>query len=107
LAFLSVVEADVIAITETFLDDTILNSHLLVSNYTFCKDRNRHGGGIMIFVHSSIPAVRMLYLQTNCEIVWIKLLTSPSSFLFGVCYRSPSSSNDVLALCHLFKVVAH
>ena len=46
LAFLSVVDADVIAITETFLDDTILSSQLLTSNYAIFRiDRNRHGGG--------------------------------------------------------------
>ena len=37
-------EADVIAIAETFLDDTIFNSQLLVSNYAiFLKDCNTYG----------------------------------------------------------------
>jgi len=56
LAYLSAVDADV---TETFLDDSILSSQFLLSNYTvFRKDRNRHGGGVMVLVRSSVPAVR-------------------------------------------------
>ena len=50
----------------------------------------------MILVNSTIPAVRMHDLETNCEILWIKLLTKPDSFLFGVFYRPPNSSIDVL-----------
>ena len=97
LAFLSVVNADVVAITETFLDDTIISSQLLTSDYTiFHRDRNRHGRGVMILVRSTIAAVRMLDLETNCEILWLKLLTAPSSFLFGVFYRPPGSPVDIL-----------
>lgn len=97
LAFLSVVNVDVIAITKTFLDYIILSSQLLASDYTiFHKDRNRHGGGVMVLVRSTIAAVRMLDLETNCEILWLKLLTAPSSFLFGVFYRSPGSPVDIL-----------
>jgi len=59
LAYLSAVDADVVAMTETFLDDSILSSQFLLSNYTiFHKDRNRHGGGVMVLVRSSVSAVR-------------------------------------------------
>ena len=96
LAYLSAVDADVVAITETFLDESILNCQFLLTNYVvFRKDRNRHGGGIMILVRSSIPVVRMSELETNCEIVWVKLLTSPS-LLFGVFYRPPGPSLSAL-----------
>ena len=46
----------------------------------------------MILVRSSIPVVRMSELETNCEIVWVKLLTSPSHLLFGVFYCPPGPS---------------
>ena len=86
-----------IAITETFLDDTFVVSQLLTSYYAiFRRDHNRHGGGVMILVCSTIAAVEMLDLETNCEILWLKLLIAPSSFLFGVFYRSPGSFVDIL-----------
>ena len=91
------VYADVISFTETFLDYTILSSQLLTSDYTvFRKDRNRHGGGVMILVCSTIPAIRMLEFETDCEILWIKLLTVSRSFLFRVFYRPTGSRVDFL-----------
>ena len=50
----------------------------------------------MILVCSTIPATRMLEFKTDCEILWIKLLTAPRSFLFGVFYRPTGSPVDVL-----------
>jgi len=50
----------------------------------------------MILVHSTILAVRIYDLETNCEILWINLLAKPDSFLFRVFYRPPDSSVDVL-----------
>ena len=77
--------------------DSIKTDQYLLTNYVvFRKDRNRHGGGIMILVRSSIPVVRMSELETNCEIVWVKLLTSPSHLLFGVFYRPPGPSLSAL-----------
>jgi len=59
----------------------------------FRKDRNSlHGGGVVILVGSSIPAVRLAELETNCEIVWVKLLVSASPLLFRVFYRPLDSS---------------
>jgi len=44
--------SDIVCLTETHLDDTILNSSLLpIKNKTvFCRDRNICGGGVMMAV---------------------------------------------------------
>ena len=41
---------DILVITETKIDDTFLTSQFLVT------DRNRNGGGIMIFICDGIPS---------------------------------------------------
>ena len=39
---------DVVAITEIFTDNSIHNNHVAPPGYTmFCKDRSRHGGGLL------------------------------------------------------------
>ena len=48
---------DVVAITETFLDDSIHDSHIAPPGYTiFCKDRNRHGGNVLLLIRDSLGA---------------------------------------------------
>ena len=49
-------KAGVIGITETWLGDNINPSSLLLEGYQFPerRDRNRHGGGVMVYVHESI-----------------------------------------------------
>ena len=50
---------DVLVITETKLDDTFLTSQFLVTGFfvLYRSDRNRNGGGIMIFIHDYIPSI--------------------------------------------------
>ena len=75
LAYLSTIDADVVAITETFLDQSILSSQFMLKNYVvFRKDRNKHGGGVMLLVRSSIPAVRMMELESDCEILSLQFV---------------------------------
>ena len=46
---------DIICIVETWLSSDILDNELAVSNYQiFRRDRNRHGGGVMMYVHSCL-----------------------------------------------------
>lgn len=52
-------QMDVIAITETFLDEKILDSEILSGPFSmFRRDRDRHGGGVMLIIRNNIPAVR-------------------------------------------------
>ena len=91
---------DVVAITETFLDDNILDAELVGQSFTtFRRDRNRHGGGVMLVMRSDIPAYRRYDLETNCELLWVELTTTSRNVLVGVFYRPPNS--DMNPLCEL------
>ena len=46
---------DIVCVVETWLDNSILDNEVTVPNYQlFRLDRNRHGGGIAIYVHLSL-----------------------------------------------------
>ena len=91
---------DVVAITETFLDDNILDGELVDQSFTiFRRDRNRHGGGVMLVLRSGIPAYRHYDLETNCELLWVELTTTLRNVLVGVFYRPPNSG--LYPLCEL------
>ena len=49
---------DVLVVTDTKLDDTFLTSQFLVTGFSvpYRLDRNRNGGGIMIFIRDDIPS---------------------------------------------------
>ena len=48
---------DVLVVKETKLDDTFLASQFLVTGFSvpYRLDRNRNGGGIIIFIRDDIP----------------------------------------------------
>jgi len=46
----------IICLCETWLDDTILDNELLIPPFILvCRDQNRNGGGVTIYIHESIP----------------------------------------------------
>ena len=58
-----------IAITETWLTDSIYNNELLPSGFdVYCKDRNNRGGGVLLAVHQSILSPQ-LSSPNNLEVI--------------------------------------
>jgi len=55
----------------------------------FHKDRHRHGGDVMILVREGINVIRHCDLETNCELLWIELLSHQGSTLLGIFYCPP------------------
>ena len=93
---------NVIVVTETFLDDSVHNSHVTPPGYSaFHHDRNHHDGGVMLLVCDCLNAFCRLDLETGCELVWAESPTRCSSVLFGVVYRPPQSPLSYLEkLCN-------
>ena len=49
---------DIVRVVESWLSNDIVNSELFIPGYTIVrKDRNRHGGGIIVFVRNSLPCI--------------------------------------------------
>ena len=57
--------ADIFAISETKIDDSFPSSQfsILTDFSIHRKNRNRHGGGIMLYVRSNIPRMRHIDLE--------------------------------------------
>ena len=92
LAYICAHRFDVVAVTETFLDDSVHDSHIIPPGYSvFRRDRNRHGGGVALLVRDCLNAFRRQDLEAECELVWAELPTRDTSVLFGVVYRPPQS----------------
>ena len=49
---------DIFILTETKLDDSFPTSHFMVDGFSkpYWQDRNRNGGGIMIYIRDDIPS---------------------------------------------------
>ena len=80
-------EPKVVVVTETFLNDEILSSEIVTDSYnTFRRDRNRHGGGVLLLVHEIIPCRQREDLESDCELIWVQLSLQKKNVLVGVYY---------------------
>jgi exonuclease III len=86
---------DVICISESHLDKSIDNDKIKLKGFQnpVRLDRNRHGGGVNIYVKKILYyKVRTDLSVNNLEILWVELRISNNEFfLAGVIYRSPNS----------------
>jgi hypothetical protein len=96
-------DVDLLAVTETWLKPTILDSEIL-PNWDFTihrRDRaefnDKRGGGVMLAVRNSIPSFRRLDLESAAEIVACEIRPSgKKKVLFVVFHRPPSSDLSYL-----------
>ena len=88
---------DLIAFNETRLDANITDNMINIDGYDVVrKDRSRNGGGVCIYLRSSINyKVRNDLVPTELEAVCIEI-TKPYSkpFLVTTVYRPPSASSE-------------
>jgi hypothetical protein len=56
------------------------------------KDRNRHGGGVALYIYNKLAyQVRDDLFSNDLEIVWSVIYTNCKKFLVGALYRPPCS----------------
>ena len=98
---------DVICIVETWLDISVIDNEIVLSGYQlFRLDRNRHGGGVAVYVHDSLLCKVVLqggpfYL----ELISISFHSKPS-FCLTLFYRPPSSPVSIFDnLCTTLQII--
>ena len=87
--FASKSRAKVIMITETWLDHTVTDREIGIPEFSVIrKDRNRQGGGVCIYFHSSLAFNPRPDLDLkNLEAIWAEiLLPRTKPILAGCCY---------------------
>ena len=79
---------DVICIVESWLGHDVRDQEITISNYNiFRHDRNRHGGGILIYVKNTYITSVLPDAPTDLEIITICVAC------ISLFYRPPSSSS--------------
>ena len=91
LFYISVHHPDIICITESWLSADILNSEISIPGYVcFRGDRNRHGGGVIIYV-SQLYNSRLLCSHAVLEIVTVVISNGNFKCCISLFYRPPHS----------------
>ena len=87
-------EYDIIAITESHLDNTVPDSSLKLAGFQkpVRLDRTRAGGGIAVYVKNNLYFEEQPdLLNQEIELLWLKVSYQHNHFLLGVFYRPPNS----------------
>ena len=87
---------DILCVAETFLTPAIPDSSVKIPGYEFHrKDRLQHGGGVGIYVRSTLSAKRRRDLESDhLELIFIELGSRRKRSYLGCLYRPPSSPVD-------------
>lgn len=89
---------DIIALTETWLDQDIVSSEIAIPSYQLIRrDRSRHGGGICLYVRDS-SIILSRFSHASIELLSIVLRTELGPLLVCLHYRPPSCDTG---LCEL------
>ena len=91
-------QIDVLALTETWLDDTVVDSEILPGGCGLSllrMDRNRCGGGVAFIISTMVSFIFISDLREgNVESLWIELFPrSKRSLLVCCAYRPPSKAD--------------
>ena len=90
-----------IVVTETWLSP---DNELVVDGYSLVRrDRDRHGGGVAIFIHNSLPFKPLHLLQPELELVAVECLLDSRIVTIAGLYHPLSSNIEITQLFILFE----
>ena len=97
----SVESYDIVAICESWLSADVLNSEICIDGYnTIRKDRNRHGGGVLLYIKNSIPYTHLQIQHPDLELIMAECHIKSRLYTLGVFYRPLSSSTTQISRLH-------
>ena len=89
---------DILILTETELDSNFQTSEFCIEGYSkpYRRDRNRNGGGILIYVREDIPSKELLKFKfpSDIEEIYIEMNLRKTKWLFLGTYHPPSQSDN-------------
>ena len=99
-------KVDILVITETKLDSSFPYLQFIIDSFRqpYCLDRNKHGGGVMIFVSGDIPSklVSKHILPNDIEGMFIEINLRKTKWLIFGTYYIPNQPDN-----YFFKVVGN
>jgi len=89
-ALCSANKPDVVCLVETWLCMDILDTEISIPNYSIIRlDRNRHGGGVALYIRNCVSYNTVLYGSTGLEVIVVSLSKSNFKLCLCVFYRPP------------------
>ena len=89
---------DILVVGETKLDDSFPHNQFKISGFSqpYRLDRNRNGGGVMIFVREELPSKKLLKhtFPNDIEALVVEINLRKTKFLLLGGYRPPSQSQN-------------
>ena len=91
-------KVDILIVTETKLDSTFPTSQFVIDRYSepYRFDRNRNGGGVLIYIREDIPSKLLAdhKLPHDIEGIFVELNLRKKKWLLFGSYHPPSQSDD-------------
>ena len=95
-----------VCVVETWLDPEILDSEIQIQGFnTIRLDRNRHGGGVIVYVNSSFTLSCLCKGPDGLEFILFSVSCGNSKMTLGVLYRPPNACSSLLNT--LFAVICN
>ena len=87
--------AAVIGISESKLNESVLQSEIQINNYDLLlRDRNRNDGSVAYYIRSDLSYIQKQYFLEEIENYCFEiLLPKTKSIVVGIIYRLPSQNN--------------
>jgi hypothetical protein len=86
-------EIDILCVTETRIDPTIIDEDILVQGFkdVFRKDLSLESGGVCLQLSADLIGTRLNHLeQPDLELLWVKVTHQTDFLVIGVGYRNPA-----------------
>lgn len=87
---------DVLLLTETKVDESFTDAQFKLDNYAILrKDRNGHGGGILLYINENIPfkVLRKYTLPDDIEVLVVEINLRKRKWLLIGAYKPPLQKN--------------
>ena len=92
---------DIIVITETWLSSSITDSEISIPGYsTVRQDRNRHGGGVAVYLGSRIPYRQLYHPHKDLELIMLECPFDSQTFTVCDFYCPPNAPAACLDLLY-------
>lgn len=89
---------DILVVIETKLDDTFETANFILDGFSepFRRDRDSHGGGVLIYVRNDIPSKELgdHTFPSDIEGIFVELNFRKSKWLLFGTYHPPSQSDE-------------
>lgn len=102
-ALVDLQQPHIVSIVESWLSGEISDNEIHLQGYQVLRlDRNRHGGGLLVFVHESLVPKVIMAGPSNLELLIFSVTnhTNTCKHHVGLYYRPPSSGVENIECLH-------